>query len=70
MRSNWDVKHKNVLKLGCQAHGCDQMGMSSTRMRSNREGNKDAIKLGRQAPRGCQAEEDEALEPELLSKIS
>ena len=70
MQSNWDVRHKNVTKLGCQAYGCDQIGMSSTRARPNRQGNKDAIKLGCQAPRGCQAEEDEALEPELSSKIS
>ena len=70
MWPNWDVKHKNAIKLGCQAHGCDQIGMSSTWMWSNQAVNKDGIKLGCQAPKCCQAEEDEELEPELSSKIS
>ena len=34
MRSNWDVKHTAVIKLECQAQGCDQTRMSIS-MRSN-----------------------------------
>ena len=47
MWSNWDVEHKNVIKLGCQAQECDQTGMSSTRLWSNRKvKHKDVIKPG------------------------
>ena len=28
MRSNWDVKHTAVIKLECQAQGCDQTRLS------------------------------------------